>query len=542
MFVDAHELADDALIESDLVVVGGGAAGITLAMAFLHRGETVTLIESGGLDYEDATQALYEGRNLGWDYFDFDVSRLRYWGGSTNHWAARCRPLAALDFEHRPWLEHSGWPLTREELDPYYEQAQAICGLGLYTYDLRDWVDAPGDLPRFDPHQFVPSLWQFGHDLELNPVNFGTKYRAPLAAADNVKVVLHANLFELLVSVDGTHVAGADVRTLGGKRLTVIGRRYVLACGGLETPRLLLASNSVVPHGLGNRHDLVGRFHMDHPHLIVGQLAVREGVSLDEFSHTVHRHGHVFEANLTLAPALQRTQRTSSLDLTFKADRGWSEGVAAARRIYHAWKSSRWPDDLTGDVVDVISDLGGSFKAILGFLGWITPEPIPQRYLVRIFLEQAPHPDNRIQLGSERDALGMPRLELDWRLNHQDKHTVVVAVQALANEVGRLDLGRLKVEDWVLAGPDAWPGGALCNYHHMGTTRMADDPHRGVVDRNQRVHGMDNLYLASSSVFPTSGSANPTLTIVAMTLRLAELLQQSDPVTAPPGHAGRAAP
>jgi choline dehydrogenase-like flavoprotein len=121
----------------------------------------------------------------------------------------------------------------------------------------------------------------------------------------------------------------------------------------------------------------------------------------------------------------------------------------------------------------------------------------------------------------------MPRLELDWRLTHEDKHTVVEATRALANEVGRGDIGRLKIDDWVLDGPDAWPGGALCNYHHMGATRMADDPRRGVVDRDQRVHSMANLYIAGSSVFPTSGSANPTLTIVAMTLRLAEIMQQS---------------
>jgi hypothetical protein len=215
MLRDARELDDVGMIECDLCIVGGGAAGITLARSFIGKALRVCLLESGGLEIEEEIQALYRGKNLGLPYFDLDTCRLRFFGGSTNHWAGRCRPLDELDFAPRPWVRLSGWPISRADLEPFYRQAQELCQLGAYDYTPEPWLDPGQQVLPFDPAILLSRVWQFSP-----PTAFGEVYRAELESAVNVDVLLHASVVDITTSESGAearsrHPAPARPRSPG---------------------------------------------------------------------------------------------------------------------------------------------------------------------------------------------------------------------------------------------------------------------------------------------------------------------------------------
>ncbi len=524
MLRDARELDDGQLLNCDLCIVGGGAAGITIARALADGKVKVCVLESGGLEFEEPVQNLYQGANVGLPYFDLDVCRLRFLGGSTNHWAGRCRPLDELDFEARPWLPHSGWPFTKAELDPYYREAQKICQLGAYDYTPGPWLDPGQRALPFDPAKVLSRVWQYSP-----PTRFGEVYRPELEAAPNVDVLLHATLVDIEANEAGSEVSGLAARTLEGKRLTVRAQAYVLACGGLENPRLLLAANKQVKVGLGNQRDLVGRYFMEHPHCNAARALVVDPAVLSFYTFGQgggHAQGIAVVGCLNQSPERQRAEQLLNFDSLFTVDDIGDSGFAALRRIWSAAGQGHWPDHLAADLWQALIDIDDTASGLMGRLGLHEYHPGNASFRMWCSAEAAPNPDSRVRLGDQLDALGMPRIALDWRLTEQDKRSLLAGYQAVAEEFGRTGLGRLQIADWLTADATSWSPTVEGGHHHLGTTRMSQEPAQGVVDPTSRVHGIANLYIAGSSVFPTSGSANPTLTIVALALRLAEHLKQ----------------
>jgi choline dehydrogenase-like flavoprotein len=524
VLIDARELDAGAPLEADLCVVGAGAAGIAIALRFIGTGRRVLLVESGGLDFDGATQALYEGANVGRDYFDLDVCRLRFFGGTTNHWEGRCRPLDPLDFEARPWVPYSGWPISRASLDPYYARAHELCQLGPYDYAPEFWF-LPGESAlSFDPARVRTGLWQFSP-----PTRFGEVYREPFAKAAEVRVLLNANLVDIETGEDGAEVKALRIATLAGKRFSVRARAYVLACGGLENARLLLAANRQVNVGLGNQHGNVGRYFMEHPHLPGSRLLASAPSAIEFYSYEYRRPrrgGTLVMGYLNLAPELQTSAGLLNCDCNFLNDNVGRSGYAALRRVWKAAEQARMPDHLLADLGAALENFDDTFAGLLGRLGLREYRPDHASFVMWSTLEQAPNPDSRVSLGEQTDALGLPEIRLDWRLSELDKRSLQEVQRTIAEEFGRSGLGRLQIDAWVDADLSTWSPRVTGGNHHMGTTRMTDDPRAGVVDRDCRVHGMANLFVAGSSVFPTSGSANPTLTIVALALRMADHLQE----------------
>jgi len=519
---DARELDDGQVLECDLCIVGGGAAGITIARAFAGAKLEVCLLESGGLEYEEEIQNLYRGANVGLPYFDLDICRLRFFGGSTNHWAGRCRPLDELDFEHRPWVPLSGWPFGKAELDPYYREAQKICQLGAYDYTPEPWLNPGQEVLPFDPAKVVSRVWQFSP-----PTQFGEVYRGELESADNILLLLHASVVDIAANEAGAEVQGLQVATLAGKRLSVRARAYVLACGGLENPRLLLASSRQVNVGLGNQRDMVGRCFMEHPHVNAARALVVDPAVLSLYTRGQgggEAQGIEVTGCLNQSPERQRAGQLLNFDGLFTADNIGDSGYAALRRMWKAAEQRRWPADLAGDLWQALIDIDDTAAGLLGRFGVREYRADEASFLMWCSAEQAPNPDSRVRLGDELDALSVPRIALDWRLTELDKRSLLGGHQAVAEELGRTGLGRLQIEEWLSADITSWAPELEGGHHHMGTTRMSEDPSQGVVDPSSRVHGIANLYVAGSSVFPTCGSANPTLTIVALALRLADEL------------------
>jgi len=510
MFIDARTLADRTTVEVDLAIIGGGPAGITLAREFARSRINVCVIESGGLELDPEVQALYEGESSGIDY-PLALTRQRLFGGSSNHWGGYCRPLDPIDFEVRDWVPHSGWPFGRDELEPYYEPASTIVEVAPGRYDDGEyWRRATGEeILELTTRRMRTQFVHFSP-----PTHFGKRYRSEIDAAPNVRVLLNANVVNIAAAEEGRAVTHLAIKTLNGLSHTVKARYYVLATGGLENARLLLLSNDVVTAGLGNQHDLVGRFFMEHPHMagfaeiVVADLGKLPPIYRQRVLADGRRAGAAFN------PSESFLRERKLLNATFMA------GVAGE---YGAEPAPEWNRERAAAHRDML--LAAQRFLVDGPNG---PKPEEPAY-AGVWLglggscEQVPNPDSRVTLSSERDRLGLPKIKLDWRLTEQDRRSLLQHINSLALEFGALGIGRmlLNVED-----DGRWPEQVNGGSHHMGTTRMHDDPQRGVVDRNNKVHGMDNLYVAGSSVFPTSGVSNPTLTLVAMTLRLANHLKE----------------
>jgi choline dehydrogenase-like flavoprotein len=567
---DAARVPDGTTLTTDVCVIGAGAAGIALALALERTGRQVVLLESGGgaSEPEPATQALAEGESVGLPYFPLEESRLRCLGGSTNHWGGLCRPFDEHDFAAKPWVPNSGWPVGTRELSPYYDRAAEVVGITDETWGTPAWAarDAFAPLPLGgEDGVFVTRVVQV---LTSGERSMGARYRATLAASRRIRLLLHANASSIELDEAGTTVTGVQVALLSGARFTVAARQVVLAAGGLENPRLLLASTSRFPAGVGNQHDVVGRYFLEHPRFVAGALVSTSDHPPIRFYETHNVGDDRIAAYLAPADDVQAREGLCDVQIRLAADYGQE---FAASLDSDAAAELR---DLVGDVQHAdVGALGPHVTAVardlLTFRKYLVgggPLPVPQPDVVTEWLRSSvpereallpglfgdvaavsfheatgrgpvtqvdvvtridpvPNPDSRVTLADERDAVGMRKIRLDWRLSDLDRYSVARTMQLLAAQLGQAGLGRVRIT--FDADAPQWPADLAGGWHHMGTTRMSDDPRRGVVDRDCRVHGTTNLYVAGSSVFPTSGSGTPTMLIVALALRLADHLQSA---------------
>jgi choline dehydrogenase-like flavoprotein len=473
----------------------------------------VILLESGGFAGDAATQSLYEGETGGAMAQREEYtrsSRLRFFGGTTNHWNGWCRPLDPLDFRKRDWVPLSGWPIEGRELREAYRQACALCEIQPFEPDPPPIAESDRPLISIDPRAAAIETKPFFYS---KPTRFGMRYRDDIVDARSVKLMIHANAVRLDVEAGGRRIAAVQVAADPGRRFRVRARQYVLATGGLENPRLLLDSDDFFPNGIGNQHDFVGRTFMEHPRVGMGQVLLWRGehaASLYTSGSESKRRGHRVRAVLSTRESFQVENRTLNFGAVFAGkkveefDRGMNEGIEAgsrgldrkleklARLDSSDRKVNRWPRSPT---------------------------------LARVIAhgEQSPNPDSRVTLTSERDPFGMRRLRLDWRLSELDRRSLYQSTREVARGLLASFRGRVRL----YVRPDERNSFKIhYQNHHMGTTRMSEDPRHGVVDPDCRVHGLDNLYVAGSSVFPVSGFANPTLTLVALAWRLSETLKQ----------------
>lgn len=528
-FLDLRELEDGTTLRADVCIVGAGAAGITVARELIGSGLDVILVESGGFERDEPTQDLYAGEVLGEPMRNFAVEygledlRLRFFGGTTNHWAGYCRQLDEIDFEARPYLPVSGWPITREDLAPWYDRAAETIQLPSTRFDLPWWQEEHGVAGALhDDDQLATSLFQIRF-----PFPFGSVYRDQLDAAADVRVLLWANATELVAAAESDRVESVRVEALDGPAATIEAATFVVALGGIENPRLLLASNAVRPRGLGNEHDQVGRHFTEHLQAYAGivlfnrsleELRLYNGYELD----TVGADG---SPRPIILKGVLRTPRAVLLDqelLGMEAQLLLAEPVPGSP----AYANGARTDD------------------VLPLLQAVDTPPGSTAAFAQILAEQQLDPESRVTLSPEVDPFGRPRAALTWRHSELDRRSIVQGLRHLGRTLGATGTGRLQL---VLGGvssnipdeastalgvyaispdeldPDDFP--VSIGFHHMCTTRMADDPSRGVVDADCKVHELGNLYLAGSSVFATGGTATPTLTLTALAVRLADHLR-----------------
>lgn len=538
MLIDFAEVADDTCLITDICIIGAGAAGITLARGLSGRGLKICIVESGGFDHDPITQSLGVGDSVGMPYYELQDSRLRFFGGTTNIWGGRCAPLDDIDFAKRDWVPHSGWPIAKDDLAAGYRAAHRDLDLGPFDYSDASWRALGIRMPAFAPDCFATAFWRFDECQE----RFSARRAGDLLDSTDVQVLIHASAVHLQAQSDARRLAHVVVAGIDGHRATVRASAYVLACGGIENARLMLVSRDVEPHGIGNRHDQVGRFFMEHAHGRLGHLHAAGAFDLWNSFRTRYPGrtrtpgrlpaGSVPMAGVVVpAPALQQRLGILNTALTFKWQRKPDRGVHVARRLYQGLKHQMNPSKENRRLWHAYRGLRSWYqRSFTATVSRALAQLPGQQLSVMIRAEQAPNPNSRVMLAEQNDALGYPRANLDWQLGQLDKYTLCRLAETLGSELARLDLGSFEPASWLNDSSLAWPidptvgNHPIAGYHHMGTTRMSDDPKRGVVDSNCAVHGYGGLYVAGSSVFPTGSWANPTLTILALVHRLKDHL------------------
>lgn len=511
---------------ADVCIVGAGVAGQTVARRLAAAGKSVILAESGGTDFDSDVQSLAAGPNLGENYYPLRDSRLRLFGGTTAIWGGRSVALDPIDFTKRDWIEHSGWPITYEELDPYVDEAFEALNL----HRPRSWEDV-GETPPFDRTKVDARLWAFDEK--------GERFTS---ASDldhpKIELILNATLTTIRTGESGA-VDALVFKSLNGATMNVIASDYVLAAGGIETPRLLLACGEDRPNGIGNDHDLVGRFFMEHPHTRGGAiLPLTDDVDgmmkiLSLTKQNIHHEGHRFAAAYRPAEEAQARLGILNTAVSFGIRRhagqkvaGFQSFIASLKHSLPAKRSFRSAyQSLKTTVVNNAPHADTRIAA--RWLMW--KRDLRGLYAV-VRAEQAPNPNSRVRLVDEVDALGVRRAGLDWQFLEVDRRSVAGLMGLLDEELQRMGAGRAQPADWLVEGKKLWDFDPLISshpiggYHHMGTTRMGATAREGVTDAECRVFGAPNLFVAGSSLFPTSGWANPTITIIALALRLGDFL------------------
>lgn len=570
MIFDGRTIAPQENLHATVCAVGAGAAGISLALELAASGINVILLEAGDRKLLPENQDLAKGDCVGPYYHaPLNECRHRQLGGTTTVWGGRCLPLDSVDFQERDYIYGSGWPLSLESLEPYYHRAHAYCQIGRYAYRPSDAL--PGGqaelikgLVEDDPISTIIERWG-------PPSNFGKEYYRLLECSGAIKVVLNANCIDIDFDEMGSSVRSVTAAKLDGSKFRVTADYFVLATGGLEVTRLLMVSNQVHTTKVGNHSNWLGRGYMGHLVGTIASATFTENPSNIACEFELAPEGVYCRRRLWISEVTQKSQKLLNIAWTLqnpsKHDPSHGNGVlsiaylalrtpflrdkiapgyqlklALGNRSVLTSKSADLKKMSTREhLKNVMCDYRSVFDFVPSFAykrflrrpripGFIVRDPNNVYDLV-YHAEQTPFRESIVTLSKKRDRLGIPRLEVHYQVRESDLDSIFRAHQLIDKglRVNRKGSLNYKSTD-PLAHIRSQVGDGV---HQLGSTRMAISANDGVVNQDCRVHGIRNLYIASSSVFPTSGQANPTLTIIALAIRIADHIIQTRRVSFP---------
>ncbi|MEM7527803.1 MAG: GMC family oxidoreductase [Pseudomonadota bacterium] len=514
MIEDGRSIPRGTEIECDICIVGAGIAGLAMAEALEPSGARIVLLESGGLEPGSADPSFNTGTSNDNSY-PFELSRTRGLGGTSALWTGVCIPLDASDFEPRNWLPHSGWPIGLDTVEPFYPQASAFFGLP-EEHPLERELDAS----RFASASLKPKPLLYAERKVLGPL-----HEPVLKRTENVRCILNATVTGLAPDAAHRSVTRIDVGHEGGA-FSVAPRIVVLATGGIENARILLNAAAAEGGGIFNPHDVLGRYHMEHPIRIAAVLPLN-GQSRDArlFSDVVPRDGVISHGTLGLPREIRDREGLLDLHLRF-----YRYSLREAHTAVVRGKALAEAGPTLAGVKQYLAEHAAALPGVVApYLAWhamnklFHSAPFGHARMTALF-EQEPDPENRITLSGIRDGLGIPLPHLHYRESAFMAESHRRSLALLRDALLAQGFGKLEFQEEALAHLRPYDKHGL---HPMGSTRMADDPKQGVVDAECKMHGIENLFVTGSSVFPTGGAANPTLTIVALAFRLADRLRAS---------------
>jgi choline dehydrogenase-like flavoprotein len=478
--VEANQLKHE---HYDVCIVGSGPAGISVARKLAINGIRIALLEAGGLEYSKQSQDIYDGKSIGLEEWGaLSGCRLRYFGGTSNHWAGRCSYFDPQDFADIHYSGMSGWPIKYQEVMQYLSEASKIVDLkkdGWETNYDKNW---PGASFRYSDKNLSP------------PTRFSSKFHDEIESTENIDLFINANLVDIKLDENTTTVNELILKNYKNQTFKFKAKEYIIAAGAVENARLLLNSNSVIQQGIGNQTDIVGRCFMEHFNIEFGRFVA------DDLSY--------WPQTIELNP-------TSML----MKELNIGNGVLAFQPNYNMRSYGRFKE-----LKSAMKSFACGSKFLTDTARKIANFNCPGDGVITSLLEQSPNLSSRVFLDTEVDTLGLNKIVLDWRSNSHDLRTIRKLGKQVAMQMAKHSIARVQLNKFILdENEEIEEYGYHC--HQMGTTRMASSHKDGVVDENCKVYGTDNLYIAGSSIFPTGGGCNPTLTIVMLSLRLAEHLK-----------------
>jgi len=519
VILDLEKMNEPGQISCDLCIVGSGAAGLAVASQMMRTRISTVIVESGGLEHEPPTQALYDVDISGLPHPGATSGRFRICGGSTTKWGGQALPFMPIDFERRDWVPHSGWPISFDQLIPFYARACQFLLIDSRNFDTDLFTLLRTRPPAFDGHR----IWYHFSKWSPHP-SVREVYLPDLCASKGCTLVLHANVTDIALNKALNHIETIEIQSLSGRKATVRARAYVLCVGGIETARLLLANNRQCPDGIGNGHDLVGRFFQDHPSTMIGWLKTSNPAKAQQLLNVFHKGGVKYSVRCTATPQWQRENRTLNVSMgtTFVEDGSTHQDV---KDMYLAVRRGQITPSLLHQLARVARHPKAALSSTWHFLIRGRSFAPGARMQIGLTSEQEPNPESRILLSERTDALGVRRSNVRWRLTDLTCYTIRRFARVLRDEFTKAGIGDIQLEDWVVDDSKSWTDRVSDQFHHIGTARMNDSSRLGVVNCDCRVHDIGNLYIASSAVFPTSGHSNPTLTIIALAMKLADRLK-----------------
>ena len=552
MILDLQDPATPAELSAPVAIIGSGAAGLTLALTLEKQGIETIVLEAGGQAVDPLDQQNYGAASVSPEaHGPTHLYRRRAFGGTTAIWGGRCIPFDPIDFEERAWIANSGWPIGHDDVARYYPAALELCDAGPAIFDADHALPAtPGKLVdgAVGAEVVLDRIERFS-----NPTHFGSKFKEQLASSKAVRVVLHANSTEILTSPDGNAASGVRARARDGRELLVTAQVVIVAVGGIETPRLLLASRGARDTGLGNERDVVGRYYQAHIEGEVGEIAFQLAARQVQLDYQRSPEGVYCRRYIWLSPETQRQERTGGLILRPHhpkiVDPEHRNAILSAMYLAKDLIVSEYARKMTSTEQAAKARFGGSTAGFYGahlrniVLGspqlllfaqnWVRKRNLAtrklpsvvlrdkrNRYVLDLNAEQTPNPDSRIRLSEERDALGLPRIAVDWRTVPEDYAMIARGLRALQRGFAGSGAAEILYDDALFE--EEVRACTRVGGHHIGTARMGSDPAKAVVDANCELFETKNVFVAGAATFPTSGFANPTLTIIALALRLGD--------------------
>lgn len=509
----------------DVCILGGGVAGIVLATELSKTNVKVVVLESGGEQFDMAKQALYSANLYPKSFPDPTYSRLRYLGGASNHWQNNTAPLDPIDFDVRSWIPNSGWPITFDEINSYYPLAADYCGTSKDGYGTEQWSQS---LNQSDLVNNSSILETGISKFAVPPTRFFAKYGDALKKSKSATIIENANVVNVKYDKDSKAITEVYFESSPGKSHSIKAKKFIMCFGGIENARMLLEFNDKNNQALGNHHDNVGRYFMEHPVVRAANLFTTESEKFGLYQGTMLDQRYV-SGYFKLSEKTLRSKQTCNLRMPLinASNYALSDGISSFHEMKQSFSQSEIPDHFGSHLINMLGDLDMVIEAV-SRKGFDTPMFDHADELggfeMQLMVEQSPERDNRITLSEEKDSYGIRKINIEWVLSETDKKRMWKSLGITANELSRLGLGRLKLlkerEDRI------WGDQLSFGNHHMGTTRMSDSSKHGVVDKNLKVFGTENFYISGCSVFPTGGHVPPTLTLVALSVRLAEHLTE----------------
>lgn len=557
MILDARQASAPRTHQTDIAIIGSGAAGLTLALELDRMGIACVVLEAGGDGFDKTAQEFYRAASISPDdHGPVHMYRRREFGGTTSIWGGRCIPFDPIDFEERPWIPHARWPVGYDEVAAHYPRALEICRAGPSLFRAEDGLpgaQAPLVEGLSSEDVILDRIERFSE-----PTHFGRAYREQITASKTVTVLVNAIAVEVTASEAGSAVTGVLAKTVTGEAITVAAKTVVVAAGALETARLLLASRSAKARGLGNEKDLVGRFYQSHLEGEVGEIQFKAPPQNVRLDYERSPEGIYCRRYIWLSPEAQRREKLGGLLIRPShvsiADPGHGNPVLSAMYVVKDLLVPEYGRRMTSTEREAAGRLGASRGALfarhmtnvvlgsprlMGFaFNWVRKRNLAKRklpsvvlrdarnhYMLDVNAEQTPNFDSRVHLSDQLDPLGVPRLHVDWRTTDQDRDMVARALPLIQRGFATGSAAEVSFGDRTPA--DYAARLTRIGGHHIGTARMGASPAEGVVDGDGQAFDCKGLYVAGAATFPTSGFANPTLVLVALSLRLAQHLRDA---------------